>query len=186
MSQITNTLLVAAIAAFLSGDISGMELVHEKFAPGIERVATSLVAEQDVEDVVHDTLLSAFEAPGAIRENWGRDPKSFGRWIRQVARNQANALHRSRKPRKSDVPYPEEETPSQSDPPPRFELEDDSTNALEQVSQVDKEAAWLLELRFLLDLSRPEIADLLDVREKTVTNRVSKAKELAASLCGAI
>lgn len=79
----------ALVARALAGDRSAHRALYDRHRPAVHRVARSFATldPDDVDDVVQDTFVRAFEHLGTLQQ-----PDRFAPWILAIARNRA--LHR--------------------------------------------------------------------------------------------
>jgi RNA polymerase sigma-70 factor, ECF subfamily len=74
------------------GDRSAFGQLYERYARVIHGLLLARVPTADVEDLVQDVFLSAWNRLAALRE-----PAAFGGWLTIIARNRANDFHRRSK-----------------------------------------------------------------------------------------
>ncbi len=116
---------------------------------------------QDAEDITSQTFLTAFEAFNRYRQD-GR----FASWLFTIARNKVMDHFRKRK----SLPTVEEvaEIPELHDPLGDIIQSERSAALRELILALPDEKQELLRLRFLAQMSYPEIAHLLHRNEDTV------------------
>lgn len=74
------------------GDAAATEVLFRRHAPATLALVTRLVGRtHDAEDVLQESLATALEDLGALR-----DPEAFGGWLRQIAVRQAHRYFRRR------------------------------------------------------------------------------------------
>jgi len=86
------------VEAAQRGDRAAFGDLYAQYARMVHGILLSRVARNDVEDLVHDVFLTAFERLQALR-----DPAAFGGWLAAIARHRA-ADHGRRSPRTVDLP----------------------------------------------------------------------------------
>ncbi len=83
----------AAIARARAGDSDGFRVLVERYSRGLFHLAWRMTGnEQDAEDVVQETLLSAWRRMGQFEAR-----SAFGTWLHRIAVNQALDLVRARR-----------------------------------------------------------------------------------------
>jgi RNA polymerase sigma-70 factor, ECF subfamily len=75
-----------------SGDSSAFAELYQRFTRMVHGVVLARIARTDVDDVVQDVFMTAFERLESLR-----DPAAFGGWLATIARNRA-ADHGRRMP----------------------------------------------------------------------------------------
>jgi RNA polymerase sigma-70 factor (ECF subfamily) len=73
------------------GDASAFERLYERYARVIHGVLLARIARTDVDDLVQDVFLAAWDRLGTLR-----DPQAFGGWLTSIARRRAIDHHRQR------------------------------------------------------------------------------------------
>jgi RNA polymerase sigma-70 factor (ECF subfamily) len=73
----------------LDGDQSAFSVLYERYARVVHGILLARVPRSDVEDLVQDVFLSAWNRLPALRE-----PAAFGGWLSIIARNRATDFHR--------------------------------------------------------------------------------------------
>lgn len=71
------------------GDQSAFGQLYERYARVIHGLFLARVPMADVDDLVQDVFLTAWNRLGALR-----DPAAFGGWLMMIARNRASDFHR--------------------------------------------------------------------------------------------
>ncbi len=145
---------------------------HRKYHSTLRNYVTARrVPPDDVGDVVQDVFVIAFQ-----RRDTLDDPDRMVPWLLVSARNVIQNYRRRESPRKTD---PLDDEPTIIDRSPRDAEEEMLTpmrvlDAIEALDDQDREA-W--ELRYLADLTLPEIAARCGCTLKTVRGRVARAEE---------
>ena len=83
----------ALVAAARAGDRPAFGELYERHVRMVHGVVLARVPHRDVDDIVHDVFLTAFERLASLR-----DPSAFGAWLAAIARNRAVDYHRSAAP----------------------------------------------------------------------------------------
>ena len=71
------------------GDKTAFGMLYERYARMIHGLMLARVPRADVDDLVQDVFLTAWNRLGALR-----DPAAFGGWLSTIARNRAVDFHR--------------------------------------------------------------------------------------------
>ena len=77
------------VRAARDGDQRAFEALYDRYARVIHGVLLARAPRADVEDLVQDVFLSAWNRLGSLR-----DPAAFGGWLSMIARNRATDFHR--------------------------------------------------------------------------------------------
>ena len=77
------------VRAARQGDVTAFETLYDRYARMIHGVLLARVSRADVEDLVQDVFLSAWNRLDGLRE-----PAAFGGWLATIARNRATDFHR--------------------------------------------------------------------------------------------
>jgi RNA polymerase sigma-70 factor (ECF subfamily) len=163
------------------GDEVAFEALVRRCWAKAYRLAESLVGSADAEDVVVEAFVQAWQALPRFREQ-----ASFGTWLFRIVLNQA------RQWRRKQATVPVEPIEAESEEGEELSLRDIEALACEQdwrhrvqqaVQQLPEHLRLPLVLRFWDELSYPEIAELLGIKESTARMRVASAlKHLAILL----
>jgi len=92
------------VIAARAGDRFAFGQLYERHVRMVHGVILARVPHRDVDDIVHDVFVSAFERLASLRE-----PAAFGAWLAAIARHRAVDYHRAA-PRTAelvDMPGPE-------------------------------------------------------------------------------
>jgi RNA polymerase sigma-70 factor (ECF subfamily) len=76
-----------------SGDEGAFASLYERYGRMVHGLLLARVARQDVDDLVQEVFLTAWNRLGALR-----DPAAFGGWLAAIARNSAIDFHRRQRP----------------------------------------------------------------------------------------
>lgn len=165
------------IAQALAGDQGAYAALYARYAAGLHRLCTSLVATpQDAEDVMQESFVYAFK-------NLRRyDPQraAFKTWLYTIAVSRCRNTHRRKVPPliglsqlfQLDVPAPDSDRPEAA--LSRRAAQDAVAQALQGLSAVLREAVVL---RYGHGLTYREIAEVMDCPQKTAESRVRLAHE---------
>ena len=83
------TIEAVLVRAVLAGDRNGFERLYNLFAPMVHGILLARVPRSEVDDLVQDIFLHAFNKLHTLR-----DFAAFGPWIAMIARNRAMDFHR--------------------------------------------------------------------------------------------
>jgi RNA polymerase sigma-70 factor (ECF subfamily) len=166
-----------------SGDTAAFEtLVHRYWAKAY-RLAESIVGSTDAGDVVVEAFVQAWRSLQNFRQQ-----SSFGTWLFRIVINQAKQWQRKAA---NWMTEPLEEEICASDE--TFSFRDIEAIACERdwqhrvrvaVQKLPKHLRLPLVLRFWDELSYPEIAQILGIKESTARMRVFAALKMLAAMLG--
>ena len=74
----------AWVRAALAGETAAFRRLYERFGPLVHGILIARMPAQEVDDVVQEVFLTAFERLATLR-----DPAAFGAWIATIARTRA-------------------------------------------------------------------------------------------------
>ena len=154
----------------LRGDRKAFAVLVDKYEQPVYNVAYRILRNaDDAADVTQTTFLKAYEKLATFNQS-----RRFFSWLYRIAINEALNLSRSR-PRDSS---PNDQDPPAASPSPE---EDYAAHELQQALQrglaaVSFDHRVVLILRHLLALSHREIAEVLQIPEKTVKSRLHEGR----------
>jgi RNA polymerase sigma-70 factor, ECF subfamily len=167
---------VALVRAAQAGDSAAQAALFLAAAPELTRFVRRIVlGTTDVDDVVQDTFVAAFEQLKKLRS-----PEVFRGWLRHIAlRLVRKRFRRQRLLRRlgfDDDPgdAPEKVISSQAPPEVRAEL----SRVAEVLRELPAETALCLSLRRVEGCTVDEIAEQLDLSRSTVKRRLAEAEAL--------
>ena len=150
-------------------DKPDFETVYETFYDRIYKYAyTILLNREDAEDVVEETFLSAYLAYRSY------DPKraSVATWLTRIAHNKAVNITRSAAFRR-ETQFPEDMEDSAA--PGDFTAQtEDADTVLRLYAKLTSAEREFLDLRYVMELRDPEIAEMLGLPVKTVNKRYQR------------
>lgn len=129
----------------IAGDPQAFRALHKRYARLIHGVLLSRVPADDVDDLVQDVFLTAWQRLSSLR-----DATAFSPWLVRIARNRA-VDHLRRKPKLTVVPLPE----TLSEPPSRRAEANEVLKILLTLPESYRET---LLLRLVEGMTGPEIA----------------------------
>ncbi len=167
-----------------SGDTAAFEILVRQYWTKAYRLAESIVGETDAEDVTVEAFVQAWQSLPKFREQ-----SSFGTWLFRIVLNQAKQWQRKTACiRFEAIEELESECEGES-----FSLRDIESMVCEQdwkrqvqssVQKLPEHLRLPLILRFWDELSYPEIAQVLGIKENTARMRVVAALKLLAKMLG--
>jgi RNA polymerase sigma-70 factor, ECF subfamily len=81
---VVETDIVRLVRTAQEGDEDAFAELYQRFARMVHGVVLARIARTDVDDVVQDVFMTAFQRLGTLR-----DPAAFGGWLATIARNRA-------------------------------------------------------------------------------------------------
>lgn len=147
------------------------EALVEPWVEEMYRVAAAIVGPDDARDVTQDALVAAWKKVADLRRRDDARP-----WLHAIVVNQSRQLLRSqrRRPRAIDLAEPgvADRAGATSDSTARVAERDRLDRAF---ARLDADHRAALALHYVTDLTVPQIAVVLGVREGTVKSRVHSA-----------
>jgi RNA polymerase sigma-70 factor, ECF subfamily len=153
------------------------ELVRRHLRSAYLAALAVLIQPQDAEDAAQDAVITALE-----RLEQCRHPEHFGSWLRQIARNRARNIRRSRNLRRvltlgSALHVPGKESPERD---LRLSvLRDGLLDGLGRITEVQREVVLLHDLE---GWRHTEIASALGLPEGTVRSHLFHARKALRKL----
>ncbi len=133
----------ALIQAAQLGEPWALEQLYHKYAPMVHGVLLARIPSYDVDDLVQDVFMQAFNKLGSLRA-----AGAFGGWLVMIARNRATDYHRRNK-------HTEEITETIAQ---RRSMKAEATEALEAIRSLPESYRETLVLRLVEGMTGPEIA----------------------------
>jgi RNA polymerase sigma-70 factor (ECF subfamily) len=159
----------ALVNAAVRGDAAAFGELYRRYVPRVYRYLYSHVGEQvDAEDLTAQAFTAAWEGIARYREQG-----NFAAWLFRIARNKANDYYRRRR---SQMSLDEAHSLLLEDWDPQSHMEQSELlrRLSDLISQLDREQAELLRLRFAADMSYAEMASLLGRSEPAVKMSVHR------------
>jgi RNA polymerase sigma-70 factor (ECF subfamily) len=128
------------------GNHSAFASLYERYARLVHGLLLARVPRMDVDDLVQDVFLTAWQRLGTLRE-----PAAFGGWLSMIARNRATDLHR----RSVDLA----ELPDNLRVADAAEARTEALAVLDTIRALPEAYRETLVLRLVEGLTGPEIAD---------------------------
>lgn len=163
--------LVALVSAVINGDRAAFDRMYRRFAPMVHGLLLARVPRDEVDDLVQDVFIQAFERLPSLRE-----PAAIGGWLATIARNRANDFYRRR---------------PETEPMGPDHRSSSSTEALAEVAMVLDRIRALpdayretLVLRLVEGLTGPEIAELTGLTPDSVRVNLHRGMKLLREQLG--
>lgn len=134
----------ALVMAAQAGDRSAFGQLYDRYVRAVHGVVLARVPARDVDDIVHDVFLAAFERLGSLRE-----PAAFGAWLAAIARHRAADYHRTATKTAELV-----DTPG-----PDGALREEARAVLAAIRALPEAYRETLTLRLVEGMTGPEIAE---------------------------
>lgn len=159
------------------GDADAFDLLIDRHQGRLFRIAYLVLGDrQDSEDVVQETLISAWKRLDLLE-----DPDAVRAWLSQICSRRATDIARRRARRATDAQSPENlqwhPDSSPAADPATFSEVNAQLHALARVlatMEPDLRSCWTL--REIDGMSYREVARALDITESTARGRISRAR----------
>jgi RNA polymerase sigma-70 factor (ECF subfamily) len=162
------------VVAAILGNLEAFEQLVVRYRPAVVRLARTIVAADDAEDVAQESLLLAFKALPSIEE-----PRKFAAWLSAITRHRALRFNKSETQHLSKrVELDEallEQIEALAKPLADKERDEAMIKALDSLSP---DYAMPLRLRFLDDMPLNRIAAFMGIPLSTVKWRIHHGKKL--------
>jgi len=163
-----------AVERVRAGDVEAYRVLVEKHWRGVLAVLRQRLGNSaDVEDLLQETFVRAYERLGQLRE-----PGKFRLWLLRIATKLCADLRRRRRevvPGDESLRLLVERQPSRNAQP------SPDTHVLDAVEALPQKYREVVMLRFLGGMTCKEIAEFLDEPAGTVRNRLFRALEMLRS-----
>ena len=137
------------VGAAREGDRAAFGWLYVRYFGMVHGILLARVPRTDVRDLVQDVFLTALRKLAALR-----DPRAFGGWLAQIARNRANDYHR-----RNENPPQEELSKAQAPERGKTALQSaEALAALRAIQELPDAYRETLMLRFVEGMTGPEIA----------------------------
>ena len=147
------------------GDRSAFGELYERYARVVHGLLLARVPRADVDDLVQDVFLAAWNRLAALRE-----PEAFGGWLTTIARNRAADFHR-RAPDAVELP---DDLPAHDDTAERA----DAIRLLTIVRSLPEAYRETLVLRLVEGMTGPEIAERTGLTPASVRVNLHRGMKL--------
>ena len=155
-----------------TGDLDAFAQLAKASAPRLKGVANLILRDVDrAEDALQDALLLAWRDVRALR-----DPDAWDAWLRRLTvRACYKAAGKERRRSKVELHVPPD--PLVARTPDTSAHVAEREWVLGELGQLDIDRRTVLVLHYYLDLSLPEVAEILDIPYGTVTSRLHRGLE---------
>ena len=165
--------MIQLIKRAKSGDAEAFIRLMEDNKESMKRIAFAyLKSEEDVADVLQETILDAFEHIHALRK-----PEYFRTWLMRILLNNCAAVCRQRKKQQpvdmSGEPLAEY---AEREELPGVEAQSD-LEFLDLLRALPKESRMVFQLYYGEQYSVAQIAEILKISENTVKSRLRRGRE---------
>ena len=163
----------ALIAASVRGDAEAFGRLVRRYQQPTRRLAGALVGHADGDDVAQESFVRAYRSLGTFRRGAAFEP-----WLRRIVVNQARNHHRgaSRRTRREQGDAVANRVSDSSNGPQVALDQREERRAIERaLGSMSEHDRLVITLRFLLDHSEQETAEMLGWPKGTVKSRTSRA-----------
>ena len=150
------------------GDVASFEQLMEPHLAQLYRLATAMVGPDDARDVTQDTVVSAWRE---LRKLQRADRVEA--WLRSILMNRARNVLRTRKRRPSVTFDPVGHGDSLTEEP--FSWLHDRWAVEDALTSLRPDERAVVVLHYLADLTLPQVAETLAIREGTAKSRLHAA-----------
>ena len=158
------------VGEVLKGRVDEFELLVRRYLAAARAIAASRVGNtQDIEDLVQETFLKAFQALDSLR-----DPEKFAPWVACTARNTCANFVRERKKEPQRVEF----SPMSNGSGIAVEKEELYRLVRERLQAMDKESREILLLHYYAGKSSRKMAGFLGLSREAVKKRLQRAREV--------
>ena len=163
----------ALIRASVRGDADAFGRLVSRYQQQTRRLAAALVGDADGDDVAQDSFVRAYRSLGSFRHG-----AAFGPWLRRIVVNQARNHHRgsSRRSSRERADAIANPVPEPSNTPETVLDRNEERRMIERaLASMPERDRVVIVLRFLLDHTEQETAEMLGWPQGTVKSRTSRA-----------
>ncbi|KPL60918.1 sigma-70 family RNA polymerase sigma factor [Rossellomorea vietnamensis] len=159
-----------------------LEYIIDAYMPLVKTIATKILHNQnrlDVEECVNDVFLTVWQNAHQFKG----EPEDFKKWIGMITKYKAIDRYRQAEKRNAREHCDESLLQSSSTPGTepsvlRREEKNELFAAISQLEELDRD---IFMMKYYLDLSNMEIADVLNLSKAAVDNRLYRGKRKLAS-----
>jgi RNA polymerase sigma-70 factor, ECF subfamily len=163
-----DALLVAEVRG---GSSAASALLFDRYAAHVERLLFSLLGpESEVEDLLHEVFVRAFEGIGDLE-----DPGRLRSWLTGIAVHTAREWIR-RRVRRRWLRFVEE-LPDPPSPPPNEEVNEATRCAFDVLKAMSTDDRVIFSLRFIEGMEMGEVAVACDMSLSTAKRRLKDAEK---------
>lgn len=155
----------------LRGDLDAFGMLIDRYQAPVFRIVLNMVGNyEDAKEVLQQVFMKVFEHLSSYDRN-----RKFFSWIYRVAVNESINHVRARR---HNEPLTEEVRGSLWDPARSFEQRERDGRVRDAVAELNETYRPVVILRHFAHLSYAEIAEVLNLPEKTVKSRLFTARQL--------
>jgi RNA polymerase sigma factor (sigma-70 family) len=152
-----------------AGDREAFEMLAERHAAEMYRLAAAIVGEADARDVAQEVLLAAWQQLPRLR-----DPDAFTPWVRRICVNRSRNWLRAGRRRPRPAALDDGESTSQPDARRDFRSAVEARLVLAAAfDALSVDQRTVLALHYAIGFSIAETADALHIRVGTAKSRLS-------------
>ena len=155
----------------LGGDVDAFGVLVDRYERPVFNTVLHMVGDaEDAREVCQQVFIKAFEHLSSFDRN-----RKFFSWIYRVAVNESINHLKSRRPHE---PLDEKLAHPLANPAEQFEELEAWTHLHEEIMKLEPNYRAVIILRHFLHLSYAEVAEILNVPEKTVKSRLFSARQM--------
>lgn len=160
---------LALIARVREGDEQAFAELYRIYAPTINGVVLARVRRDEVQDIVQEVFLSAYQKLSTLR-----DDRLFGPWLVKIARNRAAEFYRSAKPTEA----------LSEDIGENRNRRSEAAEVLRAIRSLSESYSETLTLRLVEGMSAKEIAERTGLKPESVRVNLHRGMELLRTRLG--
>lgn len=168
----------ALMVLFANGDAQAAAVLAHRHTGRVLALAQRMLGDRaEAEDVAQGALMRLWK----IAPDWRQGEAKVSTWLYRVAANLCtDRLRRRRGTDLEGIPEPEDETPSAE---ARMMARDRATAVQAAIERLPERQRLAMSLRFLQELSNPEVADVMGLSVEAVESLLARGKRaLSAAL----
>lgn len=154
------------------GDLDAFAQLAKASAPRLKGVASLILRDADrAEDALQDALLLAWRDLRALR-----DPDAWDAWLRRLTVNACYKVAKKERRRSRVELHVTPDAGAARTPDAQLDVAEREW-VLQELGRLDIDRRTVLVLHYYLDLSLPEVAEILDIPYGTVASRLHRGLE---------
>lgn len=159
------------VIAATGGDIDAFAQLVRRHQQVARRLAVGLVGFAEADDIAQEAFVRAHRSLASFRSG-----SEFRPWLLRIVANQAKNQRRSSQRRESrNALFVRRSHETSVGPAEAAEISDDRRRLVDSLTRLPERDRRVIALRYLLDCSERETADILGWRVGTVKSRTSRA-----------